>query len=174
MKPRRPCGDGCNRSTCAPTVCHGRIPWDELPCREFCNHYAGGGCFAGAGGGKCGNPYTRDDPRYWLGRGSEDVPGRSFGWAWNMEDAAIRAHLVRRGHDPKSLAFHSLVTKLHMRLQRDYHRRKPPVGVRRRAAPTQPPVLDFTAEELAMIAERFAGANDPVGQSIHAKALALG
>lgn len=90
-----------------------------------------------------------------------------------MEDAAIRAHLVRRGHDPKSLAFHSLVTKLHMRLQRDYHRRKPPVGVRRRAASTQPPVLDFTAEELEMIAERFAGANDPVGQSIHAKARAL-
>lgn len=163
----RPCGDGCNRSTCGPTVCHGRIPWDELPCREFCNHYGSGStCFVG----KCGSPYTRDDPRFWLGRGSEPVPGQPFGWAHMMQERAIWAHLLASGRDPrKSTKWAMLPFKLKARLERDYHRRKPPIGVRR-TIPAAPRLEDFTADELAMIAERFAGANDPVGQSIHAKA----
>lgn len=105
--------------------------------------------------------------RYWLGRGSEPVPGRPFGWAHNMEAQAIRDHLKARGRYRQGWSKLD-ISHLQMRLQRDYHRRKPPYGVRRTIAAAPPE--DFTAEELAMIADRFAGANDPVGQSIHAKA----
>lgn len=169
-RPDRPCGLGCNRSTCGPTVCHGRIPWDELPCREFCNHYGSGTtCFIG----RCGSPYRRDDPRFWLGRGSEDVPGRSAGWAHNMERQAIRDHLKAKGRWNDATDEFEVIRIQH-RIQRDYHRRKPPIGVRRRGPAPAPPPEDFTADELAMIAERFAGANDPLGQSIHAKAMARG
>lgn len=167
----RPCGLGCNRATCGPTVCHGRIPWDELPCREFCNHYGDGTrCFAGAGGGQCGNPYRRDDPRYWLGRGSEDVPGKPFGWAHMMQDIAICQHLRAHGIEPNTLQGFSRRSKLKMRLERDYHRRKPPIGVRRKATAERPPVEDFTREELAHLVELFAGANDPLSVSIAVKA----
>ena len=39
--------------------------------------------------------------------------------------------------------------------------------------PKPPPPVLFTPEELALIAERFAGANDPVGQAIERKAARL-
>lgn len=164
----RPCGDTCNRSTCRPTLCHGRIPWDELPCREFCNHYGSGTtCFVG----KCGSPYSRDDPRYWLGRGSEDVSGQSSGWAHHMERQAIREHLISRGV-PEGSDLYFRITRIQHRIQRDYHRRKPKIGVRRisRVASSPP---EFTAEELLRIADHFAGANDPEGQEIARKAREL-
>lgn len=88
-----------------------------------------------------------------------------------MEGDAIRGHLVSRGHDPQGLGFLFRIARLRNRLQRDYHRRKPRPGVRC-SLPAKPRVADFTAEELALIAERFSGANDPVGQAIHAKAAA--
>lgn len=96
--------------------------------------------------------------------------GKSFGWAHVMEREAIRQHLKARGRYREGYG-EILVASIQMRLHRDYHKRKPPIGVRRRT-PAPPPVEDFTAEELALIAERFAGANDPVGQSVHAKASA--
>jgi len=86
-----------------------------------------------------------------------------------MERQAIRDHLKARGRYRDGYGELEVAT-IQMRLHRDYHRRKPPIGVRRRTAPTQPPVEDFTREELAMMAERFAGANDPVGQAVHSKA----
>jgi hypothetical protein len=156
----RPCGEHCNRSICSPTRCYGRIPYDELPCREFCQSYR-----HGCAKGRCSNPYPKDDPRHWLGRGSEDVPGQSFGWAHNMEREAIRAHLLASGR-PDGIATYFLISKIQRRLQRDYHRRKPKVGVRR--AP-----IDFTAAELLRIAERFEGANDAEGQEIARKAREL-
>lgn len=83
-----------------------------------------------------------------------------------MERDAIRAHLVARGIDPgRDIRAAFLPSRLKLRLERDYHRRKPPIGVRRRAG-SSVTVTAFTAEQLAHIAERFAGANDPLGQSI--------
>lgn len=163
----RPCGEHCNRSTCKPTKCDGRIPWDELPCREFCNHYGRGStCFVG----KCGSPYRRDDPRYWLGRGSEDVPGKSLGWAHNMEREAIRAHLLARAmQDGAALYFRT--SAIQLRVQRDYHRRKPPIGVCRFAPAVERPA-DFTAEELAYLVEMLADGNNPLARSIAKKARA--
>lgn len=137
----RPCRHFCNRRDCAPTKCMGIIV------------------------------YGRDDPRFWLGRGSEDVPGKSFGWAHNMERRAIREHLKSRGRW-RDARDEFTVSKIQQRLQREYHRRKPPIGVRRtEAGPARPE--PFTAEELAHIAEHFAGANDPLAQSIWRKAAGL-
>lgn len=134
--------------------------WQALPCREFCNA-------RGCQPGDCRNPYPRDDPRHWLGRGSEDVSGKSFGWAHNMESRAIRDHLIARG-ESRDYALYFRIIKIRMRLQRDYHRRKPPIGARRIV--TRARIPEFTREELEMIAARFDGANDPIGQAIERKA----
>lgn len=123
------------------------------------------------------------DARRWIGLGLEDVPGKPFGWAFNMERRAILAHLQRKDDGTlkgahkawrthRGLGYEFRVTKLQERLHRShptYRDRQEAWKLRmgvRRANPT--PV--FTAEELVMIAERFAGANDPVGQSIEQKA----
>ena len=162
----RPCGDDCNRSTCGPTICHGRIPWADLPCREFCNAYTRGRCWPG----RCGSPLKRDDPRYWLGRGQESVPGKPFGWARMMQDMALCDHQRARGIDPKSAEAYFARSRLHARLERDYHRRKPPIGVRRviAAASSKPP--EFTDEELRHLTDLFSDANDPTSAAIAAKA----
>lgn len=95
-----------------------------------------------------------------------------------MEREAIRQHLRRRvwkfgldGLAGARLEFR--VVRIQERLRRDR-----PTWAERQAvwrAQQTPAALPeaFTAEELALIAERFAGANDPVGQSIHAKALTV-
>lgn len=157
--------NACNRSGCSATVCLGRIPWDELPCREFCNHFN-----KGCAKDRCRSPYNRDDPRYWLGRGSQSVGGKPFGWAHCMEREAIRNHLISRGKtDGIELLFR--VGQIQDRLHRDYNRRKPPIGVRHVARGK--PKSDFTIEELERIAERFDGSNDQIGQEIARKAREL-
>lgn len=116
-----------------------------------------------------------DNPREWLGRGYENVPGEKFGWAWHRERDAIRAHLAQRWH----AELHTMewakrefrVTAIQQRL----HKYKPTFAQRQAAwlakqPQRKPKAGPFTAEELAMIAEHFAYANDPIGQSIHAKA----
>lgn len=122
--------------------------------------------------------YPRDDPRHWLGRGNEDVPGKPFGWAHNMERAAIRAHLRRRiwkfGLDGLAAArLEFRVTRIQERLRRDQPSFAERQAIWRARQPKPEPPVAFTADELEMIAGRFAGANDPVGQAIAAKAAAL-
>lgn len=98
------------------------------------------------------------------------MPGEPFGWAHCMEREAIRQHLLSRGMpDGAGLYFRTGV--IQQRLHRDYHRRKPPIGVRRMTATAK--LIDFTKDELQRIADRFEGANDPEGQAIAAKARAL-
>jgi hypothetical protein len=143
----RPCRWDCNNRRCDPVRCFGRIDYGE------------------------------NDPRTWLGRGWQDVPGRPFGWAWNMEREAIKRHLRRRiwkfGLDRMASArLESRVSEIQRRL----HRGKPTMRERQalwKAAQREAPPEPFTAEELEMIAARFAGANDPAGQSIVTKAEAM-
>ena len=116
-----------------------------------------------------------------MGRGFEDVPGKPLGWAWNKEREEILAHLQRKlihkhamvgarkqWNTHRGLGLMWAVDRIQMRL----HRSKPSMRERQaririeRAAQ----VVRFTVEELAMIAEHFAGANDPVAQAIWKKA----
>ena len=121
-----------------------------------------------------------DDRRAWLGRGLEDVPGKPFGWAYAQERDAIKVHVLRRygwgARLDQATALHKLnleayVTKVQERL----HRNKPTLRERQAQwKARQPvPVAGFNVEELEHLAEHFAGANDPVGQSICAKAAAM-
>lgn len=153
-------------STCSETVCHGRIPWDELPCREFCNHRA-----KGCAPGVCRNPYDRDDPRYYLGRGNQNVGGKPFGWAHNMEGEALRAHWKARGRNPLDVTVVFWLSKMRYRINRAYYARKPRMGVRniRPAAPRPA----FTKEQLEHLVELFADANDPTSRAIAATAQAI-
>lgn len=138
--------------------------WADLPCREFCNHRRRG-CVPG----RCCSPYERSDPRYWLGRGSQPTAGK-FGEAHNLERQAIRDHLRARGRYVDGYG-ELLVAKIQMRLQRDYHRRKPPIGVRR--VTSSPAPVQFNADELRHLVDLFDGANDPLSASIAAKAAVL-
>lgn len=147
-------------------------PYANLPCREFCNHKR-----RGCEPGRCCSPYERDDPRYWIGRGNEPVAGKSIGWSHNMEREGLRRHLRRRlwkfGLDRfASFRLEQRAQKIAWRLDREYQKRKAPMGVRRRAPrPVEPP--RFTADELRHLVELFEGANDPTSASIAAKAAAL-
>lgn len=79
-------------------------------------------------------------------------------------------HLRARGIDPRSDAeawFHS--RRLITRLERDYHRRKPPIGVRRIVKRTEWSI-DLTREELEHLVEMWSDANDPLSRSIASKA----
>jgi len=109
----------------------------------------------------------------------EDVPGKPFGWAYHMERDEIRKHVHRkndgtlrgahrfmRSHRGMGVEFR--VTAIQDRI----HKYRPTLRERQlKLGVKQPrPTPRFTQEELALIAERFEGANDPIGQSIHAKA----
>lgn len=98
------------------------------------------------------------------------MSGESFGWAHHMERQAIRDHLLARGM-PDGSKLYFRIGAIQRRLQRDYHRRKPPIGVRRITRGKSRP--DFTVEELERIADRFEGSNDPLGQEIARKAREL-
>lgn len=63
------------------------------------------------------------------------------------------------------------VSAIQARLQRDYHRRKPPIGVRRVIPAHVRP--EFTREDLEHLVALFADANDPVSRAIADKALAM-
>lgn len=146
----RPCLHQCNRRGCAPTKCLGRVE------------------------------YSRDDPRYWVGRGLEPAAGKPFGWAHNMEREAIRAHLRRRiwrfGLDGLAAArLEFRITEIQRRLSREWPARWEAIKAGWRAA--RPPVQAspstiFTRDELQHLVDLFAGANDPTSASIAAKAAA--
>lgn len=87
-----------------------------------------------------------------------------------MERQAIRDHLLARGM-PDGIRLYFRIGEIQRRLQRDYHRRKPPIGVRRIVRGQAR--AEFTVEELERIAERFEGSNDPLGQEIARKAREL-
>lgn len=112
----------------------------------------------------------------WLGRGYENVPGKSFGWAFHEERREIRDHLKRRGRWVPGYGEFEVT-----RIQQRIHRHKPTYAERQAIArargerwvspPPGPPPVIFTGEELQHIAEHYAFANDPIGQAICAKAI---
>jgi hypothetical protein len=116
--------------------------------------------------------YSRDDPRYWLGRGLEEVPGKPFGWSTNMERRAIRDHLIRRGYDPNSAALHFRIEAIRCRLHRDKPtwRERQQAWLARQPRPTGAP-LGLTWPEIEHLASLFAGANHPLSASIGEKAV---
>jgi DNA-binding LacI/PurR family transcriptional regulator len=102
-----------------------------------------------------------DDPRKWVGRGHEVVPGKPFGWAHLQERRAIREHLIARGHDPNGFAFPFRVVAIQDRI----HKYKPTLRERQEAAPRPPRMRrddEFTREELEHLCELLAGANHPL------------
>lgn len=147
----RPCLWDCNNRKCDPIRCFGRIDYGE------------------------------NDPRTWLGRGWQDVPGKPFGWAWHMELEAIRQHLRRRvwkfGLD--GLARFRMDQRA-AAIQRRLHKSNCPtmrerqaIWKARSAREAEQAPEPFTADELDTILQRFAGANDPTGQAVAAKAEAM-
>lgn len=110
-------------------------------------------------------------PRDYVGRGMEDIPGKPFGFAFNMEREAIRAHLLSRGLPDDGKLYFRIC-----RLQERIHKNRPSMRQRQEAAKAaRPPITEaavlFTFEELERLADLFAGANDPVTASIAAKAV---
>lgn len=104
-------------------------------------------------------------------RTPEDTPlHRKLGYEHHREREAIRAHLVRRGHDPHSLAFEFRVTRIQDRI----HRYKPSMRERQRQWREQQqkssPAFDLTSEEIKYLREVFEAANHPIAQSIYSKA----
>jgi hypothetical protein len=100
---------------------------------------------------------------------------RKLGYDYANERARIRAHLIRRGHDPKALAFEFRITRIQERI----HKYKPTLRQRQEAARARgekwvtsgkPPLPGLTTEEWQYLAEHFEGANHPLAQSIQAKA----
>lgn len=101
-----------------------------------------------------------------------DPPGTKLGTAWHAERDRIRLHLVARG-GYWGYRLEARVTKIQDRLHRD-----DPSLLERQAravfhAPSHPPVMVFTDDELVRIAEHFAMANDELGQSIYRKIIAI-
>ena len=124
---------------------------------------------------------TSDDPRAYLGRGYDNIPGKPFGWAFNMERRAIRDHLRRKGlyaADGYDARGEFYLIKMQMRL----HKNKPTGRQRQEAARARgenwvspapgPADVPFTRAELERMVEHFAGSNDELGALIAAKAAA--
>lgn len=122
--------------------------------------------------------YDANDPRAWLGRGFEDVPGKSLGWAMHMELEAIRQHLRRRiwkfGFDEyRGFRLNQRAQAIQARLwkwNRPTMRERQAVWKAKQPPPTTANVT-FTLEELQHLADLFEGANDPLSASIGEKAL---
>ena len=135
----RPCLHLCNRPGCGPTICLGR------------------------------RSYPDSDPRAWVGRGYANVPGKPFGWAFNMERRALREHLERKGRYSAQELFFAVT-----RLQERIHRDKPTYRQRQEAwkarHATRAPAPTFTEEELRHLVDLFEGANDPLTAAIYEKA----
>lgn len=109
--------------------------------------------------------------RSYLGRGQEPIAGQPFGYAHVMERREIRAHLLARGWSPDDMRLEFRVTKIQDRLNRGHAAKWKARQDAWKAANCRPaaPSESFTREELARLADRFEGANDPVGQAILAK-----
>lgn len=145
----RPCLWYCNNRKCDPVRCMGKIEFDK------------------------------NDPRHWLGRGFEDVPGKPLGWAWHQELEAIKQHLRRRiwkfGLD-EYRGFR--LNQRAQEIQRRLHKWNRPTMRERQAvwkAKQPPPAgdnLSLTWEELERLIEHFDGANDPISAAIAEKAKA--
>jgi hypothetical protein len=129
----------------------------------------------------------RDDDKLWIGLGLEDVPGKPFQWAWNRERAAIRAHIMRKlgnnrttkeaarfwnTHRGRGVEF--AVTKIQNRLHRSHpNMRERQEAWKARSRPAAATNTAFTTDELAHLADHFAGANDPIAISIATKAATM-
>lgn len=113
----------------------------------------------------------------WLGRGLEQVEGRPDDWAWRNEAREIRRHIHAKLNHPnahigarrfwrahRGLGVEHAVERIQMRI----HRANPVMQERLRQRDLERAAggVRFDAEELAYIAARLGGANDPVGQAI--------
>jgi hypothetical protein len=124
--------------------------------------------------------YPDDDPRAWLGRGWQDVPGKKFGWAWHMELEAIRNHLRRRlwrfgldGYarfrmDQRAQA---IQRRLH-KWNRPSMQERQAIWLARQAIP-ETLSLALTEAELQHLVDLFGAANNPLSASIAQKAKAM-
>ena len=76
-----------------------------------------------------------------------------------------------RGRDPKAIDEFFQASRIEMRLERDYHRRKPKIGIRKKAGnETVREDNEFNEEELTYMVDMFGPSNNPVAQSIAEKA----
>lgn len=122
--------------------------------------------------------------RAWIGLGLESVPGKPFGWAFERERAAIRAHIYKKLGNNRTMKEARRFWRTHRgkgvewavtRIQDRLHRSHPTYRERQEAWKARQgyaPSTAFTQDELRHIAEHFAGANDPLAISIAAKAAA--
>jgi len=110
----------------------------------------------------------------------DDLPDHmKFGYAVNVEKSAIRDRLIVAGADPKDRRLIFDVEREYQEAHKDdltFRQRQDLARWRGEKWVTPhpaPPAPKFTNEEIEMIKARFAGSNDPVGQSIYAKALRM-
>ena len=112
---------------------------------------------------------------------SSGPANKPFGWEHNQEREQVRADLIAQGMDPESREFYWEVVREHdrrkaqkltMRQRQDLARWLGLKWVTPHPSDVKTPPR-FTDEELAAIIERFAMANDELGQSIAAKAKAM-
>lgn len=109
---------------------------------------------------------------------SDRQPGAPFGQSFAEEREAIRQELIAKGADPDDLRTHFDVVHEHdrRRAQQLTYRQRIDLARWLRLPWVSPHPDDikrppsFTLEELEAICDRFAGANDEVGQSVAAKA----
>jgi hypothetical protein len=128
---------------------------------------------------RCNELEPPDDPRKYLGRGNDRIPGKPFGYSHHMERDAIRAHLRKRlwkfGLD--SFASFRLESRV-SEIQRRLHKNKPTLRERQaawRAKQPKPTGANafFTWEQLQFLAEHFAGANFPLAIEVAEKVQTL-
>jgi hypothetical protein len=109
---------------------------------------------------------------------ASDAPaGKPFGWANEQERSAIRAELIAGGMDPEGIRLIFAISReqerraanrLTTRQRQDLARWLGLKWVSPHPS-MRPPSLPLDAAELAYLAERLAGTNDPAGASILAK-----
>lgn len=106
-----------------------------------------------------------------------DPPGRPFGYAWLEERTKIEDHVRRRTHYQIPLYDMRLQDRVR-RIQDRLHKYDPTFAERSRQWREQQArewadrggPLDLTTAELQHLVDLFDGANDPLSQSIAAKA----
>lgn len=105
-------------------------------------------------------------------RDREQAGVHKFGYACAVEKSEIASALRADGWT--GIALHFEIDRVYL----ERHKNRPSLRQRQDfwrafADPPKPVLPVFTPEELARIAEHFAGANDALAQTIHAKAARL-
>jgi hypothetical protein len=103
---------------------------------------------------------------------------RKLGYEHAVERQRIRAHLIRRGHDPHALAFEFRVTRIQDRIAKykpTFRQRQDAARERGEKWVATHPVTrpTFDRDELLFLIEHFEGANHPLAQSVYTKAVMM-